>query len=202
MTAAPGQNLGHYRLTEVVGEGGMGVVWKAIDTNLDREVAIKLLPAEIAQNPDRLKRFEAEARTTGGLNHPNIVAIFDLGWHEDAPYLVMELVPGETLRERAQELEECEMKAAAMMAAIDSSVKAWTAAYPSSFDITSFKDEMQSLAIGRSAVTSVELAKEMERKMLAVTNRIGDPADEEAEKIILDDIDAMPPIVGTVDAFI
>ena len=80
----------------------MGVVWKALDTNLDREVAIKLLPPEIAERPERLQRFEQEARTTGGLNHPNIVAVFDLGRHEGAPYIVMELVPGETLREKAQ----------------------------------------------------------------------------------------------------
>lgn len=102
MSVAPGQTLAHYRLTEKIGEGGMGVVWKALDTHLDREVAIKLLPPEIAQRPERLRRFEQEARTTGGLNHPNIVAVFDLGRHEDAPYIVMELVPGETLREKAQ----------------------------------------------------------------------------------------------------
>ena len=101
MPVTPGQNLAHYRLTEKIGEGGMGVVWKAVDTNLDREVAIKLLPPEIAQRPERLQRFEQEARTTGGLNHPNIVAVFDLGRHEGAPYIVMEFVPGETLREKA-----------------------------------------------------------------------------------------------------
>ena len=96
----PGTLLLHYRLVDKIGEGGMGVVWKAEDTNLDRDVAIKLLPPEMAERPERLERFEQEARTTGSLNHPNVVAVYDLGRHEGAPYIVMELVPGETLREK------------------------------------------------------------------------------------------------------
>jgi len=100
VTLESGQTLMHYRLVEKIGEGGMGVVWKALDTNLDREVAIKVLPAEVAERPERLQRFEQEARTTGALNHPNIVAVHDLGRHENAPYIVMELVPGETLRDK------------------------------------------------------------------------------------------------------
>ena len=100
MPLEPGQTIQQYRVTEQIGEGGMGVVWKATDTNLDREVAIKVLPPELAERPERLERFEQEARTTGSLNHPNVVAIYDLGRHQDAPYIVMELVPGETLREK------------------------------------------------------------------------------------------------------
>jgi Tol biopolymer transport system component len=93
--------LSHYRLVEKIGEGGMGAVWKAVDTTLDREVAIKMLPPAVADRPDRLERFEREAKLTGALNHPNIVAIYELGRHKGAPYIVMELVPGETLREKA-----------------------------------------------------------------------------------------------------
>jgi Tol biopolymer transport system component len=100
MPLEPGQRLLHYRIVEKIGEGGMGQVWKATDTNLDRDVAIKVLPPALAEQPERLERFEQEARTTGALNHPNVVAIYDLGRHEDAPYIVMELVPGETLREK------------------------------------------------------------------------------------------------------
>jgi len=102
LSLATGQMLSHYRLVEKIGEGGMGVVWKAVDTNLDREVAIKVLPPEVAERPERLQRFEQEARTTGALNHPNIVAVYDLGRHENAPYIVMELVPGETLRKKVE----------------------------------------------------------------------------------------------------
>jgi Tol biopolymer transport system component/serine/threonine protein kinase len=100
MAIEAGQQLLHYRLIEKIGEGGMGVVWKARDTNLDRDVAIKVLPPDVATQPERLQRFEQEARTAGGLNHPNIVAVYDLGRHERSLYLVMELVRGETLREK------------------------------------------------------------------------------------------------------
>jgi Tol biopolymer transport system component/tRNA A-37 threonylcarbamoyl transferase component Bud32 len=102
VSTEPGQTLSHYRLVEKIGEGGMGAVWKAVDTTLDREVAIKMLPPAVADRPDRLERFEREAKLTGALNHPNIVAIYELGQHEGAPYIVMELVPGETLREKAR----------------------------------------------------------------------------------------------------
>ena len=73
----------------------MGVVWKASDSNLGREVAIKVLPADVGQSSDRLARFQQEARTTGALNHPNIVGIYDLGEHEGAPYIVMEFIEGD-----------------------------------------------------------------------------------------------------------
>ena len=80
MPANPGQMLLHYRLLEKIGEGGMGVVWKALDTTLDREVAIKILPETFAQNPERLARFEREAKLLASLNHPHIATVH--GLHE------------------------------------------------------------------------------------------------------------------------
>ena len=80
MPVEPGQMLSHYRLVNKIGEGGMGVVWKAIDTSLDREVAIKLLPDDFAADSDRLVRFEREAKLLATLNHPNIAAVY--GFHE------------------------------------------------------------------------------------------------------------------------
>src|SRR6266851_8230719 len=77
----------------------MGEVYRARDPRLDREVAIKVLPASFSDDPDRLRRFEQEARAAGVLNHPNIVAVYDVGEHEGAPYVVSELLEGETLRE-------------------------------------------------------------------------------------------------------
>ena len=78
----------------------MGEVYRAKDPRLSREVAIKVLPASFSQDPDRLKRFEQEARAAGVLNHPNITAVHDFGTHDDAPYIVTELLEGETLRGR------------------------------------------------------------------------------------------------------
>jgi dipeptidyl aminopeptidase/acylaminoacyl peptidase len=100
VTLQPGQTLSHYRLVEKIGEGGMGVVWKAEDTKLGRHVALKVLPAHLADSPDRRRRFETEARAAGQLNHPNVLAVYDVGAHEGAPYVVTELLEGETLRER------------------------------------------------------------------------------------------------------
>ena len=95
-----GTMLGPYRLLEKVGEGGMGEVSKARDTRLGRDVAIKVLPANFTTDRDRLRRFEQEARTVGGLNHPNLVTSYDVGSVGDATYLIMELLEGGTLREQ------------------------------------------------------------------------------------------------------
>ncbi len=78
MSLEPGRMLLHYRLVERLGEGGMGVVWKAVDTSLDREVAIKILPAAFATDPERLARFEREAKVLASLNHPNIAHLYGL----------------------------------------------------------------------------------------------------------------------------
>ena len=87
-------------MTAPLAKGGMGEVYRALDTRLGREVAIKLLPAAFSTDQDRLRRFEQEARAAGMLNHPNILTIYDIGAHEGAPYIVSELLTGETLRER------------------------------------------------------------------------------------------------------
>jgi eukaryotic-like serine/threonine-protein kinase len=94
------ERLGPYEIIAPLGAGGMGEVYRAKDPRLGREVAIKILPASFAGNEERLRRFEQEARATGSLNHPNILAIYDLGVHAGSPYVVSELLQGETLRER------------------------------------------------------------------------------------------------------
>ncbi len=95
----PGERLGPYEIVAAIGAGGMGEVWRARDERLGRDVAIKVLPAELASDPERVKRFEKEARATGTLNHPNILSIYDIGTYEGSPYLVEELLEGQTLRE-------------------------------------------------------------------------------------------------------
>ncbi|MFI5167069.1 MAG: protein kinase [Thermoanaerobaculales bacterium] len=95
-----GSHLGPYEIVAPIGAGGMGEVYKARDTRLGRDVAIKVLPAEFADDPDRLRRFEQEARAVAALDHPNILSIHDVGTHECAPYLVTELLEGESLRQR------------------------------------------------------------------------------------------------------
>jgi serine/threonine protein kinase len=100
MTIAVGTNIGPYEITFALGAGGMGEVYRARDSRLNREVAIKILPASFSSDPDRLRRFEGEARAIAALSHPNILAIFDTGSYENSPYLVSELLEGQTLRER------------------------------------------------------------------------------------------------------
>ena len=100
MSVSPGQLLSHYRLIEKIGEGGMGVVWKAVDTTLDREVAIKVLPDAFSADAERLARFEREAKLLASLNHPNIAAIHGLEESDGVRCLVLELVEGETLAEK------------------------------------------------------------------------------------------------------
>ena len=95
-----GQTLGHYRITEKLGQGGMGEVYRAEDTNLSRQVAIKVLPDEFSHDAERLARFEREAKLLASPNHPNIAAIHGLEEHEGKRFLVLELVEGQTLSER------------------------------------------------------------------------------------------------------
>ena len=89
-----GQTLGHYRVLEEIGSGGMGEVYRACDDRLGREVALKVLKPSLANDRDRLRRFEQEARAAAALNHPNIVAVYDIGMHNGAPYIVSELLQG------------------------------------------------------------------------------------------------------------
>jgi Tol biopolymer transport system component len=96
----PGRRLGPYEIVAPIGAGGMGEVYRARDTRLQRDVAIKVLPAGSVAEPDRRTRFEYEARAAAALNHPNIVAVFDFGTEDDAPYIVSELLDGETVAER------------------------------------------------------------------------------------------------------
>jgi len=100
VTLAVGWRLGPYEILGQIGAGGMGEVYRARDSRLGREVAIKVLPAEFSADSERLSRFEQEARAASALNHPNILAIFDVGTHGETPYVVSELLDGETLRDR------------------------------------------------------------------------------------------------------
>jgi serine/threonine protein kinase len=96
----PGTRLGHYDIVGALGKGGMGEVWRARDTNLGREVAIKTLPAEFSDRADYLARFRREAQAASSLSHPNICVVHDLGTHDGQPFIVMELLAGESLRTR------------------------------------------------------------------------------------------------------
>src|SRR5277367_967762 len=98
MAILPGRRLGPYEILSAIGAGGMGEVYSARDTRLDRTVAIKILPAEMGSDPERRHRFEQEARSVAALNHPNIVAVYDVGVQDDVVYLVQELIEGESLR--------------------------------------------------------------------------------------------------------
>jgi eukaryotic-like serine/threonine-protein kinase len=99
VTLSTGTKLGEYEIKSMLGAGGMGEVYRARDARLGRDVAIKVLPALMSADADRLRRFEQEARAAAALNHPNILAVFQMGTFEGAPYLVSELLEGETLRE-------------------------------------------------------------------------------------------------------
>ena len=94
-----GTRIGPYEVTARIGAGGMSEVFRARDTRLNRDVAIKVLPRDFAADADRLRRFEQEAKTLAALNHPGILTIHDAGVHEGTPYLVSELLRGHTLRE-------------------------------------------------------------------------------------------------------
>ncbi|MGH9256478.1 MAG: protein kinase domain-containing protein, partial [Vicinamibacterales bacterium] len=98
MTLSAGIRLGPYEIQSALGAGGMGEVYRARDTRLDRDVAVKVLPAVASADPERLRRFEQEARAAAALNHPNILAVYDIGVHDGAPYIVSELLEGESLR--------------------------------------------------------------------------------------------------------
>jgi serine/threonine protein kinase len=100
MALIAGSRLGPYEVVAAIGAGGMGEVYRARDTRLDREVAIKVLPDGFARDPDRRLRFEREAKAIATLSHPNVLSIFDTGEHDGHMFVVTELLSGETLRER------------------------------------------------------------------------------------------------------
>ncbi len=101
MTVRVGSVLGTYELIELIGEGGMGAVYRARDSRLGREVAIKVIRPQLASHPDRISRFDREARLLASLNHPNIATVYGFELIGDVPFLVMELVAGETLAHRS-----------------------------------------------------------------------------------------------------
>ena len=103
MTVAAGSRLGRYEIRSQLGSGGMGEVYRARDEKLNRDVAIKVLPASLSRDAERLRRFEQEAQAAGALNHPNVLAVYDVGLHDGAPYIVSELLEGEELRESLNE---------------------------------------------------------------------------------------------------
>ena len=109
--------LGPYEIVAPLGAGGMGEVYRARDARLGRDVAIKVLPRDVlAATPSGCARFEQEARAAGALNHPNILAVYDVGTHDGAPYVVTELLEGETLRERLQQAARCPLRKAVEIA--------------------------------------------------------------------------------------
>src|SRR2546422_2811821 len=95
-----GRQLGPYKIEAAIGAGGMGEVYRARDTRLDRTVAIKILPSHLSQKPEAKERFEREARAVSSLNHPNICHLYDIGSQDGISYIVMEYLEGETLSNR------------------------------------------------------------------------------------------------------
>src|SRR5215469_3728621 len=103
MALAPGTHLGPYEIQSPLGTGGMGEVYRARDTRLERAVAVKILPAHLSSDPTRKQRFEREAKTISSLNHPHICVLHDVGHQDGVDYLVMECVEGETLAKRLEQ---------------------------------------------------------------------------------------------------
>ena len=126
----PGARVGPYEIVALVGRGGMGEVYRARDSRLGRNVAVKLLPSDVSRDAARLRRFEQEARTASSLNHPNILTIYEIGETTGTPFLVTELIDGDTLREQMtgepmnlrQVLDVAEQVASALAAAHEAGI--------------------------------------------------------------------------------
>src|SRR3546814_292362 len=99
---APNSIVSHYRIVSRIGVGGMGEVYLALDTVLERQVALKILPADVASNQGRMRRFVQEARAAAGLNHPHIAQVYEIGESQGIHFIVMEFIDGVTLREKTQ----------------------------------------------------------------------------------------------------
>src|SRR6185295_12202145 len=106
MTLEPKTQLGRYEIRSLIGAGGMGEVYLAQDTTLNRRVALKVLPAEVASNQDRMRRFKQEATSAASLNHPNIAHIYEIGQSDDLNFIAMEYVDGTTLRDKFRDHED------------------------------------------------------------------------------------------------
>ena len=100
MRLTPGSRLGPYEVLSILGTGGMAEVYRARDTRLGRDIALKVVNEALAGDPELVRRFEQEARLAGSINHPNLVAVYDVGLHEGVPYFITELLDGESLRHR------------------------------------------------------------------------------------------------------
>jgi len=112
MTLPSGRKLGRYEIRSQIGAGGMGEVYLAEDTRLHRKVALKILPADLASNQDRMRRFEQEAQAAAALNHPNIATIHEIGESDGVNFIAMEFIDGVTLREKIHQ-ERTELRKAA-----------------------------------------------------------------------------------------
>src|SRR5947207_1141110 len=166
MSLLAGTRLGPYDVISLIGVGGMGEVYEARDTRLNRDVAIKVLPALFARDPDRMARLEQEARAAAALNAPGIVAVYDIGTHDGAPFIVSELLDGESLRGRLDEGPVPPRKAAEYAAQIASAIAAALQAilsrclekrpddrFHSAHDLAL---ALQAAGTGRATTTSVE----------------------------------------------
>ena len=172
MSLAPGARLGPYEIVAPIGAGGMGEVFRARDARLGRDVAIKVLPHAVATRTDRLRRFEQEARATAALSHPNVVAVYDVHVEGETPYVVSELLEGETLREALQRGPLSPRRAIEIAVQVASGL---AAAHQKGIVHRDVKPENIFLtADGRAKVLDFGLARVVEADTDAVLTRVGD----------------------------